>query len=1050
MAKVKVLKENELIGGTDNSSVYPITHTKAVFNSNNKELDQILNEIEKKVETAENNIASNANLIDTLEVSLESTNEVADTALRILTFASTVENVKIEEQSVANKFSILYDIGKNYFVAFKDGKYYISFIGHENYNTTSDGVIKARKDRLFWSLDDNFIYRFEGTKLRYFAITDYERAKLLAYPAKPLDIPLATESSQGLMSAEDKRKINKGIQPWTDIVWSGHNMNEFTEFGEYYIHGERTNSSDNLPILNAASGHTIEGILKVYDSSIAGTGKDTDKVVTQILSMSNRVGGDGHIWIRTGQGSNKDNLTWSTWEKLQGIFEKNNVTKLDDLDGYTTNGMYSGIYAGTSPKDFYTVRFLPGDTFLMITINGYAVSQFNMIPQITQLLYKLPAKTSTSEQNAELYLRTGHWNATDKKWLFGNFSKMITNADLSAQVATLTAKINQNAANIASITTTASEALTTAQEAQAVATSASENAAHAQELATEAKEAAGSAKKENEAQNKRIESIAGKADTATRILRFSSIIYDANIEEQEYATISSDFLIVFVREKGLFVASDGGKYYKVFQGSDDYNTTLDGVTKARQDRLFFIQSDENRYYHYDGVDLRLLTTSEPEIAGRVWNEDNATSKAESYYGSIKSLRDLPKRLGLGRYLVTDDRQKFKLHPNDSHKYLDGSPAKLDGSEGQCMWCWNGFYANIWHDGSRLIKAVTFDGPVGDGTSVWIPAGGISWLGAGVIDRGDAPFTDKTKWKLCSVINDLEQFRGGGGTALDTNKYTTPPADSPQITMLGMPATIISTKSYGKYARKRGEGWEANWFVARFVVEFLFEVIMGTENSQEAFSEVRDANGLYQGGFGTGVTNMPNWVGYNGQYPVIPTSVGLEAGDGVCLVPYKLPKTDGVYKTFNVPVFFGLVGAGFGHLLQWVRGLIMDAGNEKSLVYVNTSMYTVADKILVAECPRVSGFIKRKSYRGLCCIPTEVGGSEAIRFGDNFYTNADVSKGLRVRAAGGSVNDNTGAGASCTYTTSTDTLGYSNYSAPLCYFTEDPIIPLSQSIANNNR
>ena len=316
MAKVKVLKESELIGGTDNSSVYPITHTKAVFNSNNKELDQILNEIEEKVETAKTNIASNASLIDTLEISLESTNEVADTALRILTFASTVENVKIEEQSVANKFNILYDIGKNYFVALKDGKYYISFIGHENYNTTSDGVIKARKDRLFWSLDDNFIYRFDGIKLRYFAITNDERAKLLAYPAKPLDIPLATESSQGLMSAEDKRKINKETQPWTNIVWSGHNMNEFTEFGEYYIHGERTDSSDNLPILNAASGHTIEGILKVYDSSIVGTGKNTDKVVTQILSMSNRVGGDGHIWIRTGQGSAKSNLTWNTWEKL--------------------------------------------------------------------------------------------------------------------------------------------------------------------------------------------------------------------------------------------------------------------------------------------------------------------------------------------------------------------------------------------------------------------------------------------------------------------------------------------------------------------------------------------------------------------------------------------------------------------------------------------------------------------------------------------------------------------------------------------------------------
>ena len=49
MAKVKVLKESELIGGTDNSSVYPITHTKAVFNSNNKDLDQILNELEQQI-----------------------------------------------------------------------------------------------------------------------------------------------------------------------------------------------------------------------------------------------------------------------------------------------------------------------------------------------------------------------------------------------------------------------------------------------------------------------------------------------------------------------------------------------------------------------------------------------------------------------------------------------------------------------------------------------------------------------------------------------------------------------------------------------------------------------------------------------------------------------------------------------------------------------------------------------------------------------------------------------------------------------------------------
>ena len=448
-------------------------------------------------------------------------------------------------------------------------------------------------------------------------------------------------------------------------------------------------------------------------------------------------------------------------------------------------------------------------------------------------------------------------------------------------------------------------------------------------------------------------------------------------------------------------------------------------------------------------------------AGRYWNEANGTPTAAGHYGSLDALRSLPEMLGLGRYLVKDDRTRRKLDPKDSTKYADdGTDAKLDGTEGQCMWCWNGFYANVWKEGDNLFKVVSFYRPVGNDISIWIPAGGISWLGAGVIDRGEAPFTDKTKWKLCSVINNSEQFRGGVGTALDASKYSKAPADTtPQITMLGMPATNISTTNFGNYARKRGEGWEANWFVARFVVEFLFEIIMGTENSQEAFNANKDANGLYQGGFGTGVTNMHDWGNYNGTYPVIPTSVGLEAGDGVCLVPYSLPQTNGVdgdtYKTFDVPVFFGLVCAGYGHLWQLVRGLIMNAGEEQSLVYVAPSMYAaydpsiVTDKIMVAECPRASGWIMRKSYKGLCCMPTAIGGSTNLRYSDQFFTSAETSKGLRVRAAGGGASHGAIAGASFAGASSAATYAHADYSSPLCYFEEDPIIPQSQSIANNS-
>lgn len=427
------------------------------------------------------------------------------------------------------------------------------------------------------------------------------------------------------------------------------------------------------------------------------------------------------------------------------------------------------------------------------------------------------------------------------------------------------------------------------------------------------------------------------------------------------------------------------------------------------------------------------------IAGRYWNTSNATPTAAGYYGSLQALRNLPTKLGLGRYLVADDRTRRKLDPTDSTKYDDGSPAALDGTEGQCMWCWNTFIANIFKEGDTLVKCITFDKPVGNGVSIRIPAGGTSWMGAGVMDR--------TNQMLCSVISDAEQYRGGGGSALTASNYTkAPAADSAQLTMLGMAATNISTTNFGTYARKRGEGWEANWFVAQFVVQFLFEVIMGTQNSQATFNAEKDSNGLYQGGFGTGVADMPDWEHYNGCYPVVPTSVGLEAGDSVCVVDYTLRDADGgTYKTFKVPCFFGLVHAGYGHLFRWTRGLIMNAGEEKSEVYVSKSMYasfdstTVDDKLKVAECPRTSGYIKRLSYEGLCCMPTEVGGSASTYYPDYFYTNVDTSKGLRVRAAGGGAGNGTHAGAFYTLADNTASHAYSDSSSPLCYFAEDPLI-----------
>ena len=222
-----------------------------------------------------------------------------------------------------------------------------------------------------------------------------------------------------------------------DTPWEGKHINMFTETGEYHIHGERTDENDGLPIINAASGHTIDARLTVLDSSLTrGTGEKTDTVVTQILRLSNRTGGDGHVYVRTAQAANKIQLAtpsstaWGTWEKLMGMFEKNSVKNITDLDTYTTNGMYSGLFADTTLQTLGGLQFTPGDTFLLITVNGYAASAFGT-PQLTQMLYLLSAKTGSEQFPAKMYIRTAWWDVRAKVWAWANWDRLAMASEIS-------------------------------------------------------------------------------------------------------------------------------------------------------------------------------------------------------------------------------------------------------------------------------------------------------------------------------------------------------------------------------------------------------------------------------------------------------------------------------------------------------------------------------------------------------------------------------------------------------------------------------------------
>ena len=166
------------------------------------------------------------------------------------------------------------------------------------------------------------------------------------------------------------------------VEWGdSSNIDTFVTAGTYNITGQRTNAADNLPLSNAAPGHSINARLIILDSSIPGNGDSHDKCITQILAIANRTGSDGDIYVRTGRASIKNILAsgsgWEPWGKLQQNIAVGHATSLDT---YIDNGVYSGVYSNGNAIE----------TFVMIVINNYDVAGANgSIRSISQFKYAL-------------------------------------------------------------------------------------------------------------------------------------------------------------------------------------------------------------------------------------------------------------------------------------------------------------------------------------------------------------------------------------------------------------------------------------------------------------------------------------------------------------------------------------------------------------------------------------------------------------------------------------------------------------------------------------
>lgn len=275
-------------------------------------------------------------------------------------------------------------------------------------------------------------------------------------------------------------------------------------------------------------------------------------------------------------------------------------------------------------------------------------------------------------------------------------------------------------------------------------------------------------------------------------------------------------------------------------------------------------------------------------------------------------------------------------------------------------------------------------------------------------------------KLCSVVNDDVDYRGGGNQSDN---------DAKSNTLLGRPATSISRTNFRNYARKRkadSTEWNCMTYDAQKTLYWLFVIEYATLNSQATYNSEPTAEGFRQGGLGAGVTTLDSgkWNTFNGYNPFIPCGYTDELGNRTGVIEYTMPTEYNATETkVSVPRYRGVENP-FGHIWQWTDGVNVrisatkaNGGDDLSQVFVchdpakfNDNNYDGYSH--VGNEARNEGYVKELIFgEGGEIVPKVCTGAGSTTYiCDYHYTNIPLSGAvLRGLLFGGSADGGSYAG-----------------------------------------
>lgn len=264
----------------------------------------------------------------------------------------------------------------------------------------------------------------------------------------------------------------------------------------------------------------------------------------------------------------------------------------------------------------------------------------------------------------------------------------------------------------------------------------------------------------------------------------------------------------------------------------------------------------------------------------------------------------------------------------------------------------------------------------------------------------------------SVANSNTYCRGGGNRAANDSYEDIFKRD------LGKPRTNISRANFRTYMRKVGKEI-LSYRQYKNILYWLWVIEYANFNSQDTYKPSLTADGFRQGGMGNALTNVSDWNGYNGYYPISPNGYTNELGNNTGI---KLVEPLGPNPVGNVyAIRWRGVENPFGDIWNNLDGVIIDADADKHPNNMNY-VYTTDDPALYGDsleamskmeltCLEVhqDGYSKEWDLGSSANISPRIMGGSTTQYKSDYHWTGSKNNSLRTLLLGGRASDGATAG-----------------------------------------